>query len=200
LFKITSEGSTSAGVRRIEAVTAEAAEALVDQQEQLVREVQELLKQPHDLKKAVETLLHDRSQLQKQLETLQQKEAAGLKDDLLKKAYLVNGASVIVEQVDLPSADALKKLAFDLKNQQENLVLVLAADVAGKPQIAIAVDETLVKTHDLHAGTLVKELAKHIQGGGGGQPFFATAGGKKVDGLPQVVTAAKSLLEQVLGR
>ena len=200
LFKITSEGSTSAGVRRIEAVTAEAAETLVDQQEQLVQEIQELLKQPHDLKKAVETLLYDRNQLQKQLESLQQKAAAGLKGDLLEKAYSVNGANVIVEQIDLPSADALKKLAFDLKNQQENLLLVLAADVAGKPQIAIAIDETLVKTHDLHAGKLVKELAKHIQGGGGGQPFFATAGGKKVDGLPQVVTAAKSLLEQVLDR
>ena len=199
LFKIISEGSTSAGVRRIEAVTADAAEALVDQQEQLIQEIQELLKQPHDLKKAVETLLHDRNQLQKQLETSQQKEAAGLKDDLLKKAYSVNGASVIVEQVNLPSADALKKLAFNLKNQQENLVLVLAADVAGKPQIAIAIDETLVKSHDLHAGKLVKELAKHIQGGGGGQPFFATAGGKKMDGLPQVVTAAKSLLEQAFG-
>ena len=137
------------------------------------------MKQPRDLKKAVETLLHDRNQLQKQLETSQQKEAAGLKDDLLKKAYSVNGANVIVEQIDLPSADALKKLAFDLKNQQENLVLVLAADMAGKPQIAIAIDETLVKTHDLHAGKLVKELAKHIQGGGGGQPFFATAGRKE---------------------
>lgn len=200
LFKITSEGSTSAGVRRIEAVTAEAAEALVDQQEQTLRDIQDLLKQPHDLQKAVETLLHDKSQLQKQVDTLQQKEAAGLKDELLKKAYSVNGAQLIVEQVSLPNADALKKLAFDLKNQQENLVLVLAADVAGKPQIAVAIDDAFVKTHDLHAGKLVKALAKHIQGGGGGQPFFATAGGKDLEGLPQVVVTAKSLLAQVLNR
>ncbi len=198
LFKITSEGSTSAGVRRVEAITAGAAEALVDQQEQLVREMQELLKQPHDLKKAVETLLHDRSQLQKQLETLQQQEAAGLKDDLLKKVYSIKESNIIIEQVSLPSADALKKLAFDLKNQQENLVLVLAADVAGKPQIAVAIDESLVKAYDLHAGKLVKELAKHIQGGGGGQPFFATAGGKDLSGLEQIVAKAKLLLEQAL--
>ena len=77
--------------------------------------------------------------------------------------------------------------------------MVLAADVAGKPQIAIAIDESLVKAHDLHAGKLVKELAKHIQGGGGGQPFFATAGGKDLSGLEQVVAKAKPLLKQALG-
>jgi alanyl-tRNA synthetase len=199
LFKITSEGSTSAGIRRIEAVTAEVAEAQVDQQEQLVRDIQELLKQPRDLKKAVETLLNDKNHLQKQLSALQLKETAGLKDALLNEAYPVEEAEVIIAQVDLPNADALKKLAFDLKNQQENLVLVLAADVAGKPQIAVAIGEGLIQKYDLHAGKLVKELAKHIQGGGGGQPFFATAGGKHLAGLPQVVKAAKSLLEQVLG-
>ncbi len=200
LFKITSEGSTSAGIRRIEAVTAEVAETQVDQQEQLVRDIQELLKQPRDLKKAVETLLHDKNQLQKQLSALQLKETAGLKDTLLGEAYPVEEAKVIVAQVDLPNADALKKLAFDLKNQQENLVLVLAANVAGKPQIAVAIDEGLIKKHDLHAGKVVKELAKHIQGGGGGQPFFATAGGKHLAGLPQVVAAAKPLLEEALTR
>lgn len=200
LFKITSEGSTSAGVRRIEAVTAEAAEALVDQQEQLIQEIQNLLKQPHDLKKAIETLLYDKNQLQKQVDILQQKEAAGLKDALIKKAYSASEAQVIIEQVNLPSADALKKLAFDLKNQQKNLVLILAADVSGKPQIAVAIDESLVKSRNLHAGKLVKELARHIQGGGGGQPFFATAGGQEIDGLPQVVTEAKAMIEQVLGR
>ena len=198
LFKITSESSISAGVRRIEAITAEAAEAWVDEQEGLLSEVKGVLNQPSDLKKAVEVLLAEKSQLQKQVDILQQKEVAELKDNLLKKSYKVQGGQVIVEKISLPSTELLKKLAFDLKNQQDHLVLVLAADVAGKPQITVVIDESLVKTHDLHAGTMVKALAKHIQGGGGGQPFFATAGGKKLAGLDQVVAEARTMVDAAL--
>ena len=198
LFKITSESSISAGVRRIEAITAETAESWVDQQESLLNEVKETLKQPRDLKKAVESLLTEKSQLQRQLDALQQKEAAGLKDDLLKRSSDINGTQVIVERVSLPSADVVKKLAFDLKNQQDNLILVLAADIAGKPQITVAIDESLVQTYDLHAGNMVKALAKHIQGGGGGQPFFATAGGKNLKGLNQVVAEARTIIDDAV--
>ena len=200
LFKIISEGSISAGIRRMEALTAEAAEAWVDQQERLLNEVRETLKQPKDLKKAVESLLSEKSQLQKQVDALQQKEVASLKDELLKKGYDTNGVQVIIERVSLPSADALKKLAFDLKNQQAGLALVLAADVAGKPQIAVVIDESLTQTHNLHAGQLVKELAKHIQGGGGGQSFFATAGGKHLAGLDQVVAEARSMIKTAVNK
>ena len=198
LFKITSESSISAGVRRIEAVTAATAESWVDEQERLLYEVKEVLKQPRDLKKAVESLLNEKNQLQKQVDALQQKEAVGLKDELIKKGYDVGPARVIIEKVSLPSADVLKKLAFDLKNQQESLILVLAADVAGKPQIITVVDESLVQAHDLHAGSMVKELAKHIQGGGGGQPFFATAGGKDLAGLDQVVERAQAMIGEAI--
>ena len=198
LFKIISESSISAGIRRVEAITAEAAEAWLDQQESLLNEVKEALKQPKDLRKAIEALLTEKSQLQKQVDTLQQKEAVGLKDTLLKKAHETNGVSVIIEQISLPSADVLKKLAFDLKNQQDKLVLVLAADVGGKPQITVVIDESLMKSYDLHAGKLVKELAKHIQGGGGGQPFFATAGGKHLAGLEQVIQEARTMINAAL--
>ena len=198
LFKITSESSISAGVRRIEAITAATAEAWVDEQERLLYDVKEALKQPGDLKKAIESLLNEKNQLQKQIDALQQKEATGLKDELLKKSYDVNDARVIIEKVTLPSADVLKKLAFDLKNQQDRLVLVLAADVAGKPQITIVVDEALVQAYDLNAGSMVKALAKHIRGGGGGQPFFATAGGKDLAGLDQVIEDARTLVEAAI--
>ena len=200
LFKITSESSISAGIRRIEAVTAETAEAWVNQQEALLNEVKDVLKQPKDVTKAIESLLTEKSRLQKQLEALQQKEAAGLKDALLQKAQETKGVSVIVERISVPAADVLKKLAFDLKNQCDKLVLVLAADVAGKPQIAVAIDESLIQAHGLHAGKLVKELARYIQGGGGGQPFFATAGGKNLAGLDQVVTEARTMIDQAIGK
>lgn len=196
LFKIVSESSISAGVRRIEAITADTAEKYVYEQENLLKELKEALKNPADLKKAVENLMQERSQLQKEVESLQQKEALNVKDQLISKAHSMGEASVIVDKIAIPSADMLKKLAFDLKNQQEKLVLVLAADVAGKPQIAMAIDESLIEQYDLHAGNMVRELAKNIKGGGGGQPFFATAGGKDVSGLDEVVGAAKKMLEE----
>jgi alanyl-tRNA synthetase len=95
--------------------------------------------------------------------------------------------------VKIPHADALKKISFEIKNEIENLVAVLAADIDGKPQIAVIIDETLVNSKGLNAGNAVRELAKEIQGGGGGQPFFATAGGKDLSGLTKVLEKARSM-------
>ena len=198
LFKIVSESSISAGVRRIEAITSEAAEAYVYEQEDVMNALREILKNPKDLKKTVEGLLQERSQLQKEVDSMQQKEALQAKDQLLEKAFAMGEAEVIVERVSLPNADMLKKLAFDIKNQKDKLVLVLAADIAGKPQIAMAIDEFLIGQYDLHAGNMVRQLAKNIKGGGGGQPFFATAGGKDTSGLTKVVEDAKKMLEEKL--
>ncbi len=198
LFKITTESSISAGVRRIEAITADTAEKYVEEQDILLKEINEVLKNPTDLKKAVENLLQERSQLQKELESLQEKEALNVKDQILDKATSVRDAVLIVDKIAIPSVDMLKKLAFDIKNQKSKLVLVLAADVGGKPQIAMAIDESLIKQYDLHAGNMVRELAKNIKGGGGGQPFFATAGGKDVSGLDKVVSEARKMLEKKL--
>ena len=196
LFKITSESSTAAGIRRIEAITAEVAEDWIEQKESLLHEIRESLKQPKDIKKSIESLISEKNSLQKELEALRQQEVAGLKDKLLSKLEKRGDAQVLIEQISVPTADALKKLSFDLKNQVDGLMLVLAADVAGKPQIAVAIDESLLQRYDLHAGKLVKELAKHIQGGGGGQPFFATAGGKRIGGLDEVVRGAQAVVEQ----
>jgi len=198
LFKITTESSISAGVRRIEAITADTAEKYVEEQDILLKEINEVLKNPTDLKKAVKNLLQERSQLQKELESLQEKEALNVKDQILDKATSVRDAVLIVDKIAIPSVDMLKKLAFDIKNQKSKLVLVLAADVGGKPQIAMAIDESLIKQYDLHAGNMVRELAKNIKGGGGGQPFFATAGGKDVSGLDKVVSEARKMLEKKL--
>ena len=193
LFKITSEGSVAAGVRRIEAVTADGAEAFLNEQVQLVNQVKALLKNPKDLEKSVQALVEERNALAKEIEVLHQQQAGQVKQQLLTTVEAMNGAQVLISKVSLPSADALKKLAFELKQQVDNLFLVLAADIKGKPQVAVMIADELVKDKDLNAGNMVRDLAKHIQGGGGGQPFFATAGGKKVEGLDDVVSAAKEL-------
>lgn len=193
LFKIISEGSISAGVRRIEAISASAAEKYVNGQMTLVKEIQDLLKHPKDLKRSIESLIQERNELKKEIQSLEHQKAGELKHTLIKMAESRNGVNLIISQIELPSAEALKKLAFELRNEVDQLVAVLAASIEGKPQIAVIIDEELVSSKGFNAGNMVRELAKEIQGGGGGQPFFATAGGKNMDGLPKVIEKAKRL-------
>ncbi|WP_215223688.1 alanine--tRNA ligase [Echinicola shivajiensis] len=197
LFKIVSEGSISSGVRRIEAISAKAAEDFVNEQLSLVKELQDMLKNPKDLKKSIQTLIQERSELKKEVEALHLKQAAGLKDELINAQVNKDGINQIITKVSLPSADALKKLAFELKNEVENVLAVIAADINGKPQVAVVIADSLVAEKGLHAGNTVRELAKEIQGGGGGQPFFATAGGKNIAGLDQVVVKAKEMFSSI---
>ncbi|WP_113922764.1 alanine--tRNA ligase [Cognataquiflexum aquatile] len=197
LFKIISEGSISAGVRRIEAITAEAAEAYVNDQFQLVKEIQELLKNPRDVKKSIEALIQERNDLRKELEALHTQQAGALKGDLIRAIEQVGGTNQIIAQISMPSADALKKLAFELKNEVDNVIAILAAEIDGKPQVAVLISDNLITEKSLNAGLLVRELAKEIDGGGGGQLFFATAGGKNLAGLPSVLVKAKLLLGKI---
>lgn len=193
LFKITSEGSISAGVRRIEAITSKAAETYLRGQENLLREIQEMLKHPKDVKKAIETLLQERNDLRKEIETLHLEKASAVKSALLKQFVAKNGVNTLIAQVELPNADSLKKLAYELKNEVTNSFVILAAKIEDKPQIAVILDDALVATKGLDAGQIVRELAKEIQGGGGGQPYFATAGGKDLSGLEKVLGKAKEM-------
>ncbi|WP_209331701.1 alanine--tRNA ligase [Lunatimonas salinarum] len=192
-FKIVTEGSISAGVRRIEAVTGSQAEAYVNTQLRILREVQEMMKSPRDLEKSVAGLLKEKSELRKELEAMQLQEASRLKANLIGDIQSVEDMEVLVAQVVLPHADALKKLAFELKNERERFLGVFAADISGKPQIAVVIAEELVDEKKLDAGKIVRELARHIQGGGGGQPFFATAGGKNLAGLARVEEQAREM-------
>jgi alanyl-tRNA synthetase len=194
-FKILSESSISAGVRRIEAVTGETAENYIEEQLQINREVQLLLKGPRDVRQAVEQLIEQRSKLEKEVQKLYQNQAGDLKNDLKKNIEQIDGYSVIVAETSLPNADTLKKIAFELRNEIDELILVLAADVDGKPQIAMVVPESLSSQGKMHAGNTVKELAREIKGGGGGQPFFATAGGKDLSGLKRVREKALEIIK-----
>ena len=198
MFKIISESSISAGVRRIEAVTASGAQEYVRRQFELLENVQETLKHPRDLVGAIEGLMTERAALRKEIETLNLKATEEIKEMLKSEVKSFNGYHLILGLIKLPNAEALKKLSFELKNEIDNLVAVLAADINGKPQLAIVVSDLLVKKKGLHAGKMVKELAREIKGGGGGQPFYATAGGKDSSGLPVALEKAEILLEQAL--
>src|SRR5690606_34713411 len=172
------------------------AERYVADQFKLIEEAKAMLKHPQDFKQALKLLVEEKNHLSKQVEAMQMRQAAALSNELVAKAEILNGITVIIDEVALPSADALKKLAFDLKNRFDSLFLTLAANIDGKPQIAVAVSEDLIASKTLHAGKLVSILAKEIKGGGGGQPFFATAGGKDVNGLSKVILKAKELISE----
>ncbi|MGN6394033.1 MAG: alanine--tRNA ligase [Mucilaginibacter sp.] len=193
-FKIISESAVAAGVRRIEAITGIAAETFINEQNKLVHQLRELLKNPKDITKSVEGLIEENNKLKKEIEKSVLEKSAGLKNELAQKAELINGINFLAQKVQLPSADAIKNLAYQLKDIVSDLFLVLAADIDGKPSLTVMIAENLVKEKNLNAGIIVRELAKEIKGGGGGQPFFATAGGSDVSGLDNALHKAKSFI------
>jgi alanyl-tRNA synthetase len=196
LFKIVSESSVAAGVRRIEAITAEGAEQYVRAEIGLLEEVRSVLKNPKDIVASIKNLAEEKHALEKKLEVVNVERANHLKDVLAGKALKSNGHTLILEKVSVPNADVLKNIAYALRNQFEDLLLVLAAEVDSKPQVAVMIGEKLLQTNKFHAGNMVKELAKEIDGGGGGQPFFATAGGKNLNGLNAVIEKAKQIVNK----
>ncbi|WP_192820914.1 alanine--tRNA ligase [Rufibacter sp. LB8] len=194
-FKIISESSVAAGVRRIEAVTADVAEAFVDEQITQFEEVKQVLGVQKEFGKAIEKLQDENAALRKQLEAFELKQVTAQKEKLASQVRTVNGINFLAAKVDVSNADYLKKLAFDLRSVVNNLVLVLAANIDGKPQLAVMLSDEVVSGKGLNAVQMVKELAKEIKGGGGGQPFYATAGGKEVSGLEAALAKAESLIK-----
>jgi len=195
-FKIISESAIAAGVRRIEAVTGLGAEGFVSEQVGLIGELKSLVKNP-DLVKGVSDLQQENSDLKKQLEALQLSQVGQVKDKIAKNTEDINGITFIGEVVEVASADALKDLAFNLRKEIDNLFLILGAKQNGKAILSIAIADNLVANNKLHAGNLVRELAKEINGGGGGQPFYATAGGQNADGLPNAIEKARTMLKNL---
>ncbi len=193
-FIFTTETAVAAGVRRIEAITSTKADEFVNKELSLLDDVRALLKNPKDLKKHLEGILNQNSSLQKEVEGLLKDKAKGLKSDLLSAVAEVNGVNFLASKIELDSPDAIKDLAFQMRSEVENLFMVLGAEVKGKPNLTVVVSENLVKEKGMNAGNIIRDLAKEIQGGGGGQPFYATAGGKNVAGIPNALEKAKSFL------
>jgi alanyl-tRNA synthetase len=196
-FVIVSEGSISAGVRRIEAITAEKAGDYLRARSRTAKEIAVLLNNPADLKSAVETLIQKVSMLNSQIDAFKKEAAGGLKKELLEQVIQINGVNFLACQLPLEDAGLVKDLAFQLKGEVDNLFLVFAAEIDGKASVHVMISDQLVREKGFHAGNIVRELAKLVDGGGGGQPFYASAGGKNPKGISAVLARAKELVQAV---
>ena len=192
LFKITSESSLAAGVRRIEAVTALGAEWFVRGRLAALQDVQEVVKgaNPAD---AVRSLQEENRGLKKELEKLQSARAGDLKGELQSAFETVEGVRFLATKVPLQDAAAIKNLAFQLTGETEDAFVLLASENEGKALLTLAISKGLAGNR-FNAGTMIRDLAVDIRGGGGGQPFFATAGGKEPGGIPAVLEKARALV------
>jgi alanyl-tRNA synthetase len=193
-FKIISESAIAAGVRRIEAVTADSAEEFLQSELDELQAVRQNFKNPHDISGQVATLLEENKALQKKIEQMQAADVAGMKNNLKSKFTPIDGVNFLSEIIPTEDTKALKNLIFQLEKEVGNAFIVFGAEAGHKPQLMVAISENLVREKGWNAGTIVRELATYIEGGGGGQPFFATAGGKNVEGLSAAISAAKRYL------
>ena len=193
-FKIISEGAVASGIRRIEAISNDAVDTYYAKQNQILEDVKSILKNPQDTVKAVSSLQEENSELKKQVEQLLKDKAKHLKAELKQELETINGINVLAKEIDL-DAGSMKDLAFEIGGEVDNLFLVFGSNHNGKALLSCYISKNLVTEKDLNAGKIIRDLGKHIQGGGGGQPFFATAGGKKPDGISAALQASKDIIK-----
>ena len=194
-FKILSESAVAAGVRRIEAITSMAAEHYINDQLKLVDSIKEALKQPKDVLKAVMQLTDENAGLRKQQEIAMKEKVQVIKKQLIAEVKNTNGINRIISKVESVNPAGLKDLGFELKNEVDNLVCVLGSEIDGKPSISVIISEHLVKERALNANTIIRELAIDIDGKGGGQAFYATAGGTNLAGLTAALNKAENMMK-----
>jgi alanyl-tRNA synthetase len=193
ILKISSESAIAAGVRRVEAITADTAEAFLMEQAALVDELKQMTKSPVEPLKAVQSLMDQNAELRRQIDNLNASRVAGLKDELIRNARVVSGIYVIITETDLDQ-NAIKDLAFSIKNGVDKLFLVIGSAKDGKASLTVMLSENVAEERKLNASQIVRELAVEIQGGGGGQAFYATAGGKKPEGIAVALQKAEIII------
>ncbi|MEM9868172.1 MAG: alanine--tRNA ligase [Bacteroidota bacterium] len=193
-FKIVSEGAVAAGIRRIEAITSDAVKEFYFKNNRMLYEIKDILNNAQNPVKAVEGLKEENALLKKQVEQLLKDKSKGLKHELISELKTIGDIQFLAKQVDL-DARGIKDLAFEIGGQTPNLFLLLGAEKEGKALLACYISKELATAKEWNAGQIVRELGKHIQGGGGGQPFFATAGGKNPAGIPDALKAVELYLQ-----
>ncbi len=193
MFKIVSEAAIAAGIRRIEAITADKVEAMLLEQEDLIKQLQDVFKNQKDLLKAAQQLVDEKKSLEKQIEEMKREKVATLKYDLKNQAEVINGVNFIAHKLD-GDAQTARDLAYMMKDIVDNMFLVLGNVSDGKANLTVMISENLNTEKGLNAGQIIREIAKEIQGGGGGQPHFATAGGKNPAGIEKAFEKAKEFL------
>ncbi len=195
-FKILSESALSAGIRRIEAVTALGAENYIQEQIETLKQASLALKNPKNIVKAIQDMQLQAADLGKQIEKLSKEQGAGIKAALLNKKQELGTVTFIGEKIEITSADVAKDICFQLKSEIPNLFLILGAEVNGKANLFLALSDNLIKEKAWNASTLIREFSKEIQGGGGGQPFYASAGGTNVQGITNAIAKAKEWVDK----
>ena len=193
-FIIKSESSISSGIRRIEAVSSNEADQITYNKVETYDAISKILKTQDNLSDAVEQLVIKNSDLQKELDSFNQEKLKKLKSQLISNLDKSNSFSFIEYQSDL-SAEQMKQIAFEIKGELSNFILLLTSNLNNKPIITLMISENLVQSKAWNAGSIIRDLSIEIKGGGGGQPFFATAGGSYADGLKKVIQKAKEIFK-----
>jgi alanyl-tRNA synthetase len=197
-FKILSEGAIAAGIRRIEAITGEKAEDYWNSRDELIEEISDLLKNPKDLVRGVRHLLDEHQALKQEVNELSKLKINQLTGEYTNKIERNGALGFLAEKVQLP-AEEVKNLGYELTKANPDLFLVFATESDGKALLTVMLSESLVKDQNMNAGTIIRELAKEIGGGGGGQPHIATAGGKNPSGIPAALEKARQMVRSVNG-
>ncbi len=192
-FKIKSEGAVAAGIRRIEGITSDAVKGFYSENNKAYFEMKDLLNNAKEPIKALQNLQEENTQLKKEIEQLLKDKAKNLIGDLRNQLEEINGIQFLATKVDL-DANGIKNLAFDLGKEHKNLFLVFGSAIKDKALLTCSISKELVEEKGLDAGKVVRELGKFINGGGGGQKFYATAGGKNPGGIKEALKNAKNYI------
>ncbi|MCX8142864.1 MAG: alanine--tRNA ligase [Bacteroidia bacterium] len=198
LFKIVSEEASSAGVRRIEAITGLKALEYTQQLHHQMKFIKDTLKVNKDVDKKVADVLEENKELKKQIQQTLKVQAQFIKRELKHKIQAQKDLNILIESIDLESPEEVKNILFELNNEVKNFIGLLAHPQKEKVYLSLIIHPEIVKTHQLNASQIIRELAKHINGGGGGQPHFAQAGGTNKEGLNAAIQDAKKILSNVV--
>jgi alanyl-tRNA synthetase len=197
-LKIVKESAIAAGIRRIEAVAGPAAEKYVDQGFEILKKIEGVFK-THNILSTIEKTLSENTELKNQRDDFLRDIRSIARKNLGSKCRKIGSINIIAEEIQLKSAENIKTLAFELKSEIENLVLVIGANLAGKAHLTVIISDNLVKDLPLDARQLIRSVSADIQGGGGGQDFYATAGGKNPAGMAKAIEKIASMVENAAG-
>jgi alanyl-tRNA synthetase len=194
IFKIFRESSIAAGIRRIEAFTGEVAENYIDETIGMMKQIAGSFEKQKDLVKAVKSMVNENSQLSKQVERFQKNILGVMARNLEDKIEIIGDARLVISRIEVDNPSQLRDLAFQIRSRYKKVCLVLGAEVDGKAHLAVMLSDEVQERYSLNASNMIREISSEIQGGGGGQPFFATAGGKNPKGIEAALEKARKIV------
>ncbi len=195
-FKIISESAIAAGIRRIEAITGTESEKFIQKQIAEINTAKSLFKSNKNLPENIENLLQENSKLKKSIEKFEKENLKSIIENLKENVKEIDGINVISKEISISNAGMLRDIAFRLKSEIKNLYLITGAEISGKANLCVMISDEIIETKKLNAGQIIREISKEIQGGGGGQAGFASAGGKNPKGIQNALKKAVEIIKQ----